>query len=73
MFKVFDEIFILIVIISFLFFKKKKEKKNAASTVIFRETVIALVSKVFRTYYILPCPIFSLKNSLIAKYFYVKM
>ena len=44
-----------------LFFLKKKEKKNAASTVIFRETVIALVSKVFRTYYILPCPIFSLK------------
>ena len=57
MFKVFDEFFIFIVIIFFL----KKRKKNAASTVIFRETVIALVSKVFRTYYILPCPIFSLK------------
>ena len=71
MFKVFDEFFIFIIVIIFFFFKKKK--KNAASTVIFRETVIALVSKVFRTYYILPCPIFSLKNSLIARYFYVKM
>ena len=72
MFKVFDEFFIFIIIIIIIIIFKKKEK-NAASTVIFRETVIALVSKVFRTYYILPCPIFSLKNSLIAKYFYVKM
>ena len=72
MFKVFDEFFIFIFIIIIIIILKKKEK-NAASTVIFRETVIALVSKVFRTYYILPCPIFSLKNSLIARYFYVKM
>ena len=70
MFKVFDEFFIFIIIIIIIILKKEK---NAASTVIFRETVIALVSKVFRTYYILPCPIFSLKNSLIARYFYVKM